>query len=252
VRQLVASARGSSTTIQGYDGEQRARIYLISYLTGLRRKEIASLTPRSFELDANPPSVVIEAACSKHRKTDVLPLHADLVKLLRAWIRGVPADQVLSPRLTKRKTWRMVRKDLERVGIPYETAEGIADFHAAGRHSHITGLLNEGVPLHVVQRQARHGDIRMTMRYTHVDMDDRAKAVARLPGQCLDTVSHCPNSPLESQAGTTGKPKRRDKKDKNPCGDRGYDATGRVESSAVADDQKWRRRELNPRPAICP
>ena len=32
----------------------------------------------------------------------------------------------------------MVKKDLERVGIPYKTEEGVADFHAAGRHTHIT------------------------------------------------------------------------------------------------------------------
>ena len=32
--------------IQGYDGETRARIYLVSFLTGLRRQEMGSLTPR--------------------------------------------------------------------------------------------------------------------------------------------------------------------------------------------------------------
>jgi hypothetical protein len=29
----------------------------------------------------------------------------------------------------------MVKKDLERAGIPYETEEGTADFHAVGRHT---------------------------------------------------------------------------------------------------------------------
>jgi hypothetical protein len=28
----------------------------------------------------------------------------------------------------------MVKKDLKRIGIPYGTPDGIADFHAAGRH----------------------------------------------------------------------------------------------------------------------
>ena len=51
-----------------------------------------------------------------------------------------------------------------------------------------------------------------------------------------------------SPQGTDGKSMRRRKK--TPCGDRGYDATGHVESSADADDQKWRRRESNPRPEI--
>lgn len=40
---LVKSARESNVSIQCFDGEQRARIYTISYMTGLRRKEIASL-----------------------------------------------------------------------------------------------------------------------------------------------------------------------------------------------------------------
>jgi len=35
----------------------------------------------------------------------------------------------------------MIRKDLEAVGIPYTTKAGGADFHAAGRHTHITELL---------------------------------------------------------------------------------------------------------------
>ena len=41
----------SGEVIQGYDGETRARIYLFSFLTGLRRQEMGSLTPRSFDLD---------------------------------------------------------------------------------------------------------------------------------------------------------------------------------------------------------
>jgi hypothetical protein len=41
----------------------------------------------------------------------------------------------------------MVRKDLERVGIPYENEDGIADFHAAGRHSQITELFRNGASL---------------------------------------------------------------------------------------------------------
>ena len=64
--------------------------------------------------------------------------------MLREWLVGVGPDQLLFPKLARRRTWLMVKKDLERIGIPYETAEGIADFHAAGRHSHITGLVRNG------------------------------------------------------------------------------------------------------------
>ena len=39
------------------------------------------------------------------------------------------------------ETWKMVKLDLERVGIPNLTDEGFADFHTSGRHTHITELL---------------------------------------------------------------------------------------------------------------
>jgi hypothetical protein len=81
----------------------------------------------------------------------------------------------------RKKTWFMVKKDLERAGIAYETEEGFADFHAAGRHSHITELLRSGATLTQTRELARHGDIRMTMRYTHIGIADQATALAGLP-----------------------------------------------------------------------
>lgn len=64
---------------------------------------------------------------------DVLPLHPELVTMLQEWLEGHAPDEPLFPRLDRKKTWLMVKKDLERVDIEYETPEGIADFHAAGR-----------------------------------------------------------------------------------------------------------------------
>ena len=89
----------------------------------------------------------------------------------------------LFPKLAKRRTWLMVKKDLERVGIPYKTEAGIADFHAAGRHTHITELLRSGASLTEARELARHSDIRMTMRYTHIGIADQAAAVSKLPWQ---------------------------------------------------------------------
>lgn len=132
--------------------EERARIYLSSYFTGLRRKEIASLTPRSFKLDEEPPTLTVQAACSKHRREDTLPLHPEFVAMVRQWIVGFKPDELLFPKLAKRRTWLMVKKDLERIGIPYATPDGIADFHAAGRHSHITGLVRSGASLAEAQK----------------------------------------------------------------------------------------------------
>ncbi len=241
VSRFIESARSSGVLIQRYSGEQRRRIYLLSYMTGLRKKELASLTPRSFALDAVPPTVTVEAACSKHRRKDVLPLHPDLVELLRDWLKGLTPCEKLFPRLEHRKTWLMVKKDLERAGIAYENEEGIADFHAAGRHTHITELLRNGATLPEAKELARHSDINMTMRYTHIGIGDQARAVANLPtpkmnpktpatampsqehalhGRCISGVS-------ERQSRSLAGTEPSDQKRQNPCVCKGFDAARR-------------------------
>ncbi len=147
----------------------------------LRRQELGSLTPRSFRLDDDQPILKVAAACSKHRREDTLPMHPELVIMVREWVRDLGPDDLLFPRIERKKTWYMVKKDLERIGIPYETHEGIADFHAAGRHSHITGLLRNGATLVEARELARHADVRMTMKYTHIGLQDQADALAGLP-----------------------------------------------------------------------
>jgi site-specific recombinase XerD len=255
---LIEGAEKSGKKIQRYSGSLRAKLYLLSYLTGLRRKELASLTPASFDLIGSPPTVTVDAACSKHRKRDTLPLHAELVAVLAEWLPTLGPDELLFPKLERKKTWFMVKKDLERVGIAYVTEEGIADFHAAGRHSHITGLLRSGATLTQARELARHGDIRMTMRYTHIGIDDQAAALAGLPSPSssardkraapqqrissasADLTCQTESSGVDSGLSASAK--------ENPCCDRGY----REKSPSDGGSHKWRRRESNPRPVIAP
>jgi site-specific recombinase XerD len=178
---LIETTRASRKKVQNLIPETRARVYLFSCLTGLRKAEMASLSPSSFGLDGNPPTVTVAAACSKHRRKDVLPLHPELVPQLREWTKGLGPTDKLFPLLAKKKLSEMIQKDLHRAGIPYRTEEGIADFHAAGRHTYITQLLRNGVSLPAAKELARHTDVKMTMRYTHIGIEDQAKAVARLP-----------------------------------------------------------------------
>lgn len=44
--------------------------------TGFRLNELRSLTPRSFDHDADPPAVTVEAAYSNRRRRDVQPIRA--------------------------------------------------------------------------------------------------------------------------------------------------------------------------------
>ena len=242
---LVESARTSDVPIQCYDGEQRARIYILSYMTGLRRKEIASLTPGSFKLDDEPATLTVDAACSKHRRKDVLPVHPKLAAMLRHWFKGMDRTDLIFPKLAKRRTSLMVKKDLERAGIPYRNDEGIADFHAAGRHTHITELLRNGATLPEARELARHSDIRMTMKYTHIGIDDQARALSQLPWhpygkkedesptdpeeaedeswQRYGSGNRRPNGPPVSSGGTEDRLTDESTKNINPTVRRGYD-----------------------------
>jgi integrase len=269
---LIQSARNSDELIQCYDGETRARIYLLSYYTGLRRGELASLTPSSFQLDGDQKTLTVEAACSKHRRRDVLPLHPDLVQLLLPWLPALQAEELLFPYLAKRRTWLMVKKDLERVDIEYVTKAGVADFHAAGRHTYITQLIRHGVSLPEAKELARHTDIKMTMKYTHIGLGDQARALASLPspkaegrvGPAVPATKQKKKvvAPGHRAGGLGGQTRsasvtseatqRAGQKRLNPHRSKGLGNDSQVESSAVANDAKWRRRESNPRPEIAP
>jgi integrase/recombinase XerD len=75
----------------------------------------------------------------------------------------------------------MLRIDLKAAGIPYETADGIFDFHAL-RAMYVTDLVATGADPKTVQKLARHSTITLTMElYAKLDKGAVAKAVNRLP-----------------------------------------------------------------------
>ena len=140
---LVEAARKSAKSVEGMTGPERSFLYTMARMTGLRRSELASLTAASFTL-AGDSFVIVEAGYSKHREQDVLPLHPDLVPLVREQIRHLHNGDPLFPFLEQRKTAQMIQVDLEVAGIPYQDAEGLyADFHAL-RHSFISRAWESG------------------------------------------------------------------------------------------------------------
>ena len=74
---------------------------------------------------------------------------------------------------------RDLRKHLKLAGIPYETPEGIFDFHAL-RHQSGALLVSHGVSIKAVQAHMRHSSIRLTLdTYGHLmDTDKRAASAA--------------------------------------------------------------------------
>jgi integrase len=81
----------------------------------------------------------------------------------------------------ERRGARMLKADIEAVGIPYVDQGRYFDFHAL-RGMCATRLAKAGVPLTVAQRVMRHSDPKLTANfYNHFDMDTKVEAVSRLP-----------------------------------------------------------------------
>ena len=177
IRRLLEAARaaGGRFGMSGYENR-------LAVETGLRRNELRSLTVVSFDLDKC--TVTVEAAYSKHRRQDVLPLKPDTVAELKAFLAGkLPSVQVFS---VGDKTCKMIKADLEAAGIPYRDESGrYADFHSL-RHTTGSWLAANGVHPSVAQAIMRHSDINLTMsRYTHLFRGQESEAVARLPDLSL-------------------------------------------------------------------
>ena len=178
---LLEAARAGEP-FRGVSGPDRALLYLTAANTGLRRREMTSLTPRSFDLDSTPPTITVEASYSKHRRKDVLPLRTELVGLLRPWLADKGPKEPCWPGTWHERAARMLRKDLSAAGIDYEDDKGhVFDFHSL-RHTFISNLARAGVHPSVAKELARHSTIELTMdRYTHVAQEQMAKALGELP-----------------------------------------------------------------------
>jgi len=199
-RMITAAEQGAA--IVRMTGPDRAILYRVAVGTGFRANELRSLTPESFDLDAAPPTVTVEAGYSKHRRKDVQPIRQDLADLLRPWLetrsRGRPVFESMPD-----KTAKMMRKDLAEAKtkwvmevkspeaqkarldlgfLAYRDSGGrVADFHAL-RHTYVSRLVRSGANVKVAQTLARHSTPTLTLgRYAHVEILDQTKALAALP-----------------------------------------------------------------------
>ena len=193
---LFQTADSSPLAIQGIDGPTRATIYLVAAMTGLRRKELASLTREDFRLDDPTPFVRILGAYSKNKKTDEIPLHPDVVARLREYFdRTQPADgqpvfPIRIPAGGLRSTSRMMQHDCKAAGIDYKTTDGFVDFHA-NRVLFITSLCRNNVNLVMAQKLARHSDPKLTANvYSKVSTEERAAAVNSIQSMPISGSAH--------------------------------------------------------------
>jgi integrase/recombinase XerC len=218
----IQAAERSDKSFRGVNGSTRALLYRMAAMTGFRADELASLTPASFDLKSDPPTVTIEAAYSKHRREDFLPLHPDLAARLRQWLsererrqddqrvilslnRAADAKRErLFPGTWPGKAAEMLRIDLDAAEIAYFTDAGFADFHSL-RHTFISHLVTGGVHPKVAQQLARHSTITLTMdRYAHLGLIDMTSGLSALPSIGSSDANECRATGTTDDAAAVG------------------------------------------------
>ena len=176
---LIDAADKSAKTFRNLTGPDRAALYLLASMTGLRANELATLRLSAFNFKAEPPTVTIEAENENAGRGAELPLHLFIVNRLTSWLTSRPrrstiaikadADELLWPGSWSAKAADMFRRDWADARVAWlAEVENIsdeldrrtkcdflkataangkkADFHAL-RHSFITLLASSGVHL---------------------------------------------------------------------------------------------------------
>jgi integrase len=197
-------------------GQERALIYKVAILTGLRRGEIEALTLDHLRLNAPVPYLQMRPQDTKNRKAAEVPLRSDLADDLRTWIEakrnsrnGVVSLEReragLKPteRLFKvpKQLVKTLNRDLAAAGIPKKDERGRSiDVHAL-RHTFGTLLSAGGVAPRTAQEAMRHSDISLTMNvYTDPRLLDVAGAMEVLPDLRLSTSAVLTQQPTEKPA----------------------------------------------------
>ena len=204
VDELLRFTEGYTSPNHNLTGPDRAKLYRLAFGTGFRANELRSLTPASFDLASDPPTITVAAAYSKRRRHDVQPIRVDLAELLRPWLDTKQPDKRVFGKLPE-ATARMLRSDLaaarsawieasadpaeqhrreESDFLCYRDRSGrVADFHST-RHTYISGIVAGNASVKVAQELARHSTSRLTIdRYAHTRLHDVTAALEALPAE---------------------------------------------------------------------
>ena len=175
-RKLLEAAE-SGAEHHNLTGYERSLVYTLAIQTGLRANEIRSLTVGAFDFTAS--TVTVPAAYTKNKDVACINLKQETAARIKAYFVGklphTPAFKMPN------QPAKMIKADLKAAKIPYETPNGIADFHSL-RHTLGSMLAASGVHPKVAQSIMRHKDIHLTMNiYTHTMTGQEKQAIDSLP-----------------------------------------------------------------------
>jgi len=182
---LIKTTSEKNILIGRTSGHERAVLYLIAGMTGLRRKELLHLTWDAINLSAGSASVKVKASIAKNGKEAEQPVPAILVSVLtalKAHASPKANDRVFISFSKWINTADLIRADLKVAKIELTDRDGNEIVFHSLRNSYISFLANSQTPAKVVQKLARHSDPRLTFNtYARTFEKAEQKAMNLLP-----------------------------------------------------------------------
>lgn len=179
----------------------RSFLYRLALQTGLRAKELSCLHPEDFDLTKH--TVTIQAAYSKAKRTDLLPISGSLANILIPWLATKkPKTKLWSGAYHRGQLGKQFRKDMARARelyiamapteeeaekrqtddfLRWQDSSGLyADFHSQ-RATFITNLAGLTSNIKEVQELARHQNALTTLRYVKTTKATLVNLIGRMP-----------------------------------------------------------------------
>ena len=175
-------------------GQERAVLYLLGGVTGLRRKELLGLTWADINLQANNAFVRVPAKLAKNSQEAKQPIAGATIAVLTTYKDTQKPNS--KDRVFNLAQWAntagLIRKDLKAAELPLKDREGNEICFHSLRNSYISFLANSQTPAKVVQKLARHSDPKLTFNtYARTFEEAEQKAVTFLPNIGNFVLSTC-------------------------------------------------------------
>ena len=168
IREEEAAQIGQTLAIASEDwkGFNARLLVTLFYYTGMRLSELINLKEEQLELSRSQLKVL-----GKGNKERIIPLHADLIALIKEYIQK-KQDQFTSTepyllltesgkKLYPRYAWQLVNQVLGAATTVQKKSPHVL------RHSFATHLLNNGADLNAVKELLGHSSLAATQVYTH-------------------------------------------------------------------------------------
>jgi integrase len=174
------------------EDRDRADVVRMLFYTGSRRMEVLSASWNQFNLDSNPPvwrkpafgTKANPLSGTKQQKPSTIPLHEDMVKLLRKRREAQAVNERFvfpdgkGSHITRiDKFWKKV---CEAAGLPYGKGNEDRIVPHSLRHHFVSTLVSRGVSLPIAGAAVGHRSQSTTARYAHLATDSLVGAVAKV------------------------------------------------------------------------